>query len=412
MRIVKIASRQYATGLWWQMFATPGTRRRQGLVVARSTAQSLESSAFNVLAMRKAQFGLGQYAGTGKPPRIRSLASALAGHVPGAWLGSFLLADGCWWVCAVSDGTIVAEGDRICASEDEARQHVVELKALLTFDADVSFDSVAESHAFLLPLLSSGAWILPLYGRQPLPPYAVPISVVCLLLVSWVLWYQESLVLTDRQARMQAAQNQIQSVRSLAANPDSQFPRPWEAEPPAWLAAETCFEFIRTQPVFAAGWELAIIEWTPANVMLTYTHRPGASFTVLPDGARIDPARPTQCRVRQILPLPKAKGPIALVPADTASARLFDVTRQSAAKGSLKFTPPLTKKQGSVTLTATWTTGSWRMSSLPAGTLGTPDVVDQLRQIPGLTMTRIVYANSQITLEGHLYARLQDPSEQ
>lgn len=141
MRIVKIGTRLFAAGLWWQMSSAQGTTRRKGLAEARATAQSIENSAFNTVALRRNQFGLGQW--PGKPVRAISLAAALAGRVPGTWLGRFLLEEGCWWICAVSGGAIVADGDFLCSSEEDAQRHVTDLRALLHWETDVSFETVA-----------------------------------------------------------------------------------------------------------------------------------------------------------------------------------------------------------------------------------------------------------------------------
>lgn len=407
MRIVKIGSRHFAAGLWWQMFSAPGTGRRKGLLEARTTAQSIEGTPLNMVALRKNQFGLGHL----HSPRsgIFSLAGAVAGRVKGAWMGRFLLEEGCWWICAVSDGAIVADGDFVCASAKDADRHIADLRALLAWNAEVSFETVAESHAHLLPLITGSVRVLPLHGRKGLPPFFLPVLISAILVTLCVWLYFDKQKQSAREAAMEASRNRIFSSRALSADPDSQFPTPWKNVHPAWAATDASLKFFATQPTFVRGWELAEIEWSGGGVKSTYHFHPGAKFSALPDGGKVDPANPTICRTRRPLSLLVPPEDLKLGSVDHAAEQFFEMTRQLRAKGSLKFAVPLTKKVSDVQLTATWVSGTWRLSDLSPSALG-KDLPKLLRQIPGMTVTRVLFKSSTLTLEGNVYARVPKDS--
>ena len=352
MRIVKIGSRQFAIGLWWQMYSVPGTAKSKGLVEARATAQSIEGEGFSMVALRQNQFGLGQW--QGQAPRVTSLAAAVAGRVPGSWIGRFVLGDGCWWVCAVSGGAIVADGDFACSSADEAERHMSNLRSLLHWDVEVSFENVAESQTYLLPLISGGVRVAPLMGGQGLPPMVMPLLLAAVM-VGGALWlYLDRREQISRTAALESARDRIFSQSVLAADPDSQFPTPWKGVNPASVTAEALLTFIQTQPTFVDGWELIEMEWTQSGVKSNYQFQPGASFSDLPDGARIEANNPTQCRKRLPLAMPRPTGALALTSIEESSKRFFELTRRLGAKGHLKFDAPMTKKVSDVQLTATW----------------------------------------------------------
>ena len=406
MRILKLGSRQFAAGLWWQMFSAPGTTRRSGMAEARATAQSLEGSTFNMVALRKNQFGLGQW--HGRSIRTLSLAAAVASRVPGTWLGRFLLEEGCWWICAVSGGAIVADGDFLCSSEGEAERHVADLRALLQWDTEVTLDTVAESHAYLLPLISVGVRVEPLFGGRGLPSSALPmlLAVVALVAAAWLYFEKQ-----DRDAQflaLESARNRVFMSKTLEADPDSQFPAPWKGVNPAWVTVGACLEFIRHKPAFVLGWELAEVEWSEAGAKSTYQFQPGASFSDVPDDARIDPGNPTQCRTIDQVSMPKASGELQLASVEHTSKQFFELTRRLGAKGHLNFEAPMTKTVSDVQLTATWVAGSWRLSELPAFAQG-EDLATLLRQVPGMTVTLVLF-KSTLTLEGNIYARVRKDS--
>jgi hypothetical protein len=406
MRIVKIGSRQFAVGLWWQMFSAPGTTMRKGLVEARATAQSIESSDFSMVALRRSQFGLGQW--QGKLPRVMSLAAAVAGSVPGTWIGHFLLEEGSWWVCAVSGGAIVAEGDYVSSSSKEANRHLTDLRALLNWDVEVSFETVAESHAHLLPLISSGAKVVPLHGGQGLPPLALPMLLASAAVAAAIWLYFDKQEEIARQISLESARSRIFNTKALSSDPDRQFPTPWKRVHSAWFTAEASLKFIQAQPTFVRGWELTETEWTSAGVKSTYQYQPGASFSSLPDGASIESTNPTQCRTRVPLAMPNPTEELELASIEHASKCFFELTRRLGAKGHLKFDAPMTKKVSDVQLTATWAAGKWRLSDLSPSVLGA-DLPALLRQVPGMTVTRVLY-KSTLTLEGSVYARVRKDS--
>ena len=406
MRVLKLGARQFAAGLWWQMFSAPGTTRRKGLAEARATAQSLDGSTFNMVALRKNQFGLGQW--HGRSIRALSLAAAVAGSVPGTWMGRFLLEEGCWWICAVSGGAIVADGDFLCSSEGEAERHVGALRALLQWDTEVSLETVAESHAYLLPLLSGGGRVEPLFGGRGLPISALPMLLAVIALAAAVWLYFEK---QDRDARilaLESARNRVFISKTMEADPESQFPAPWKGVNPACVTVGRCLEFIQRRPTFVLGWELAEVEWTEAEVKSTYQFQPGASFSDVPNDARIDPGNPTQCRTIDQLSMPKATGELQLVSVEHTSKQFFELTRRLGAKGHLNFEAPMTKTVSDIQLTATWVAGSWRLSEFPAFAQG-EDLARLLRQVPGMTVTQVLF-KSTLTLEGNIYARVRKDS--
>lgn len=406
MRVIRIGTKRYAAGLWWQMLKQPGARRSVKLQEARETASSFDDG-FNVVVMRRNQYGLGRM--DEKVVRVPSLAASLvkraAQSLPRSWIGQFQMADGLWWVCAISDGSIAADGDVLCASAEDAAARVADLKSLTSWDSDVSFENVAESHAYLLPLLAGGERISPLQGGSSHNAKIIALGLAAILFsVGYGYHYQTTKA--EESAKFRAARERILKQRTLA-DPEQQFPRPWIGKPSAAVFAASCFETVAGLPMFDRGWALSKVVCTPKGVEIEREHEAGASFTNMPAGAALDGHDASVCVARATLPaLPD--GHLSLSSVSETRARFYELVTVISSKGSVRFSQPKSKTvkvDGKpVVVRANWFGGTWKLSDVSPSVLLRPAFLKALGTVPGMEITQLTYTPKGITLEGSIYA--------
>lgn len=414
LHILEHNGKSYAVGLWWQVADHPVARKM--LEQARATAQSAGEE-FNCVVLLPRQYGLGHV--DGRIPRVRSLAASMKpGHA--SYLGIFRLEealgdDGLWWVCALRQGMITAEGDRLCSTREEAQRHAHSLREIGgAFDHEETFGSVSESLSALSGYLAPASILFGTHALRPLNDDAdrsrhrklLAAAAAALLLLAygihqWTLAREEA---EQRQLAQLAMASREASRKALLASGSQHFGQPWNGQVQPLDRAAQCLKAMMTTPLFASGWKLEAVTCADDAVITRWEHQAGASYTSLPAGTRLDSSTVATGRVA----LPPATGtrsadqPLRTV--GEAYAHLYQVTQEAAARLRLTFDLPDRKTVDGVELVAPWIRGQWEMSDLPQALLEDLAVSANLQSCPGLVLTGIEFKGGAWTFRGNIYA--------
>lgn len=122
----RVGRHRYAAGLFWQPAATAVQAVREARLVA--SKPEIASDLFCVRRKGCLQFGLAQ-SGAGHRAGLPAVAALLANAVPQSdWLGVFAVEAG-WFYISVRKKAIVADGDLLFGSEEQARERLAQDQA-------------------------------------------------------------------------------------------------------------------------------------------------------------------------------------------------------------------------------------------------------------------------------------------
>ncbi|WMW66360.1 type 4b pilus protein PilO2 [Nitratidesulfovibrio liaohensis] len=413
MRLLDLNGRTYAAGLWWQVAEQPGPRKL--LRAARATAESTPDDGYDCVVLLPRQFGLGQCP---DKPAAHSLAASMRPPTA-SYLGVFRLQeevgdDGLWWVFAVRNGLISAEGDRLCQTRAEAISHANSLKDLGgPFDREETFPGMAESlsaiSGYLAPrrgLFDRGHPVCPLNddARRARQRRMTLVFLGCLALLSFGVnhWLDAREAARQRQAVQAAAKAREAARREAVANAARHFARTWLAEALPVPRTAQCITPMLQLPTVASGWRLDAATCGDDALVVTWAHQPGASYTTPPSGARVD-TRSATSRVA----LPGVSGSVqdsALMDVPAVTSRLYQLTQDVAAKLRLTWDQPAKKKVEGVEVVAPWVRGEWELANVPAATLADLSLARELQTLPGLVLASIEYRGGLWTIKGVVHA--------
>lgn len=413
LHILERSGKSYAVGLWWQVADHPGTRKM--LEQARATAQSAGGE-FNCVVLLPRQYGLGHV--DGRIPRVRSLAASMKpGHA--SYLGIFRLEealgdDGLWWVCALRQGMITAEGDRLCTTREEAQRHAHSLREIGgAFDHEETFVSVSESTAALEGYLAPASILLGTHALRPLNDdadrsrnrklFAIAAAMLLLLAYGAQQWSIAREEAHQRELAQLAIASREASRKALLASGSQHFGQPWNGQVQPLGRAAQCLSSMMAMPLFASGWKLETVTCADDAVITRWEHQAGASYTSLPAGSRLDSSTVATGRV-VLPPVPDRTATQTLRTVAEASAHLYQLTQDVSAKLRLSFDLPDRKTVDGVELIAPWVRGQWEMSELPHALLQDLALPSNLQNCPGLVLTGIEQKGGAWTFKGNIYA--------
>lgn len=408
MNLVQVNGTSYVVNLWWQV-RVGSVSRNTILLAARETARELQGEAFTCVAIRPHQYGLG--ANMPEALGFPALATALRPQVQAqqGFLGVFRLNTG-WWVCGISRGSIAASGDRLFADEADARAHLRQLRDLFGASEEVVCESIEASEQYLLPLLvkdSLTAAVELLFPDPSRRRWLLRGGVLALVVLMagyggkwlWDAKVQESAIINARQL-MQSKESRR---REILADPGSHFEQSWLTAPPVLAVRGQCLPELMAVPLSASGWALDSALCRPSGLTLQWGHRPGASYTRLPQDARL--ADPKKAMTSRKLATLSPRGTDApLITKDEAIARLYENTRRMSCRLKLNWAAPEKKTVDEVEVTAPWVRGNWQFEAVPSVLL--VDVFHLLSTIPGLSVSEIVLDKSW-TVKGVVYATVK-----
>lgn len=415
MQVVKIQSTRYTIGLWWQILqGLPAGQGGQGIALrqARRTAASLTSAGYSCAALRKGQFGLGTK--RGRIPRLQSLAAAIAQGQKGkdaSVLAVFLLTpQGPWWVCAIKNGVIAAEGDYITDSQEKAQSHAKQLQSVLAMDAPEVHSTAAASQARLKTLLGRRNILAGFVGDGRMVTlrstrrYLRIVGSTILMLVAMFMLYSlgffsdDSAALAAREARRM----------EILAHPERFFPRPWRdtAKPVPW--AGRCLKNLLALPTSDSGWNLERSQCSKENFETQWAFASGASFMQLPEGTSLQ--SPQKAMRKVSLPALKTTAkPDDLVGMEEVARKLYEMANLFGLHLTLNWAQPAstTVREGSlaVPLKAPWRVGKWGFTDLPAQIVLSPEFYAVLDSIPGLVVEELTHNNGKWELKGICHGR-------
>lgn len=415
MQVVKIQSTRYAIGLWWQILqGSPQSQGGQGAALrqARRTAAALTSSAYTCAALRQKQYGLGTK--RGRIPRVQSLAAAIAQGQKGRGanvLAVFLLSpQGPWWVCAIKNGIIAAEGDYIADSQEKALAHAQQLQNVLAMDAPEVHSSVPATQARLKALIGRRHVLAGLVGDgrtvtlRSTRRYLRIVGTTILTLIAMFMLYSlgffsdDSASLAAREARRM----------EILAHPERFFPRPWRetAKPVPW--AGRCLKNLLDLPTSDSGWNLEKSQCLKENFETHWTFASGASFMQLPAGTKLESPQKA-VRKASLPPLKSAAKPDDLVSTEEVARKLYEMANLFGLHLTLNWSQPAstTVREGSlaVPLKAPWRIGKWGFNDLPAQIVLSPEFYAVLDSIPGLVLEELTHNNGKWELKGICHGR-------
>ena len=401
MQIVTLNNTRYAIGLWWQFDA------RSGIGRARALARSLGGD-YTGAVIRAGQFGLGT---GGKAFRgLLSLAAQLADK-GGSHLYVCRFDASLWWVCAIKDGVIAAEGDWIGASEAAARAQAAVLHNLLDLPEPVILAQPGEAAALVREDDSRKRRGLPVLPRKFRPTLrnrvqslASPArrfagAIAALALCFGLFWLYQSGWFTDDAATRAAMEARR---REILAHPEKYFPRPWLKTPLPSAWAGRCLSEMLALPILDQGWELKSSICDSENLLATYDFSSSASFLQLPEQAELLTA--TTARKKTPLPQLAPGGDVKLLPRDEVAHKMYEAAKLLGLHLKLNWKPKAkqTVREGKlvVPLTSPWQTAEFTLSDVSPQLILEREFYQVLQSIPGLVVQEISHTGGRWELKG------------
>lgn len=414
MQTVSINGKSYVAGLWWQVADSTGKgRRKDMLAAARLSASQQPDEGYNAVLLRKHQFGLGRV-DTFQP--LPALAASLRPkdlpfvgvfRVTGDNIGPL------WWVCAITKGGIIAgDGDMLYEDRDTAMQRVASLLPIFG-NIPITYDclSLDDSTAALVPLLHPDGKLERLYAdpRQKNLRFAAMALIVGAGIGYYAYdYYADLKAEQNRKAQMLALQQAQQGKRTEAQkNIEQYFTKHWEKLPTVQSVAEQCLSVAYVVPAVAQGWLLDTIQCQANNLVLTWVHAQGASYTALPDKALLHANSPTKAvATHAFTKQAPARGPLSrpLYSKAQATGFLYQATQDIGAVLRLQWGSPESREVEGMSLNAPWVRADWELASIP--NVGLAELIALLDVLPALTLESILLQNNTWTLKGAIYATL------
>lgn len=401
MRIVTLNHTRYAIGLWWQFDAAPG-----GLGRACALARSL-GGGYAWTVVRARQFGLG--AGRGAFRGLPSLAAALADK-GGSHLYVCRFGGDLWWVCAIKDGIIAAEGDWIGGSEEEASAQAGRLRRALDLPAPRYLTEAGETDALARELYSGTARRLFAPRRKNRvqglrsPSRRLARAAIILAAACGIFWLFQSGFLTDSAAERAAREARRQAI---LAHPEQFFPQTWLQTPQPAPWAGRCLNELLALPVLDQGWELKSATCDKDDILTVWNFSEVASFLHLPEQAELSTATTAQRKI----PLPRIEpgGEVTLLTREEAARRLYEIAHKLELHLTVSWKPKAkrTVREGAlaVPLTAPWQVAEFTLKDVSPQLILEQEFYQVLQSIPGLVLQRLTHVNGQWELKGLCHAK-------
>lgn len=399
MRVVTIGRTRYAIGLWWQM----EQGGRSSIRRARHHAASLGASLSSVV-VRDHQYGFGQETRRLGTP---SLAVCLARRLPSV-LAVCKIEDNLWWVFAVKNGIIAAEGDWIGDRWQATVDHAAYLRQILNLPEAQLYPDQNVSLSWIQDCLATDSG--PLWTRwqvnscrlRPLTSSWPKIAAV-LALLAVVMLYHAGFFSSSVDVQLALAARRLE----IMANPDRYFVRPWLNAPAPTVWSSRCLQEILALPVTDQGWEFDAAFCVDDTLTTQWKFSPGASFLQLPQGAEL--FTPTMAQRVQKLPKVPSAADTTLRSRDETARMLYEVANILGLELQLTWNGKSTQtyQEGSlsVALTAPWQEGRFVFSNVPTLLVLDGSFYAMLESIPGLVLQEMSHRNEQWELKGITHGR-------
>lgn len=415
MRRVSLHNRNWAVGLQWNL-----NNLKLGIPELRRTARK-EDPSLDMVAFRQRQYAFGASHGDFQAWRgVRALASSIQ-VASSSFVGLFCLEDAegqFWWVFAMSQSIVVGMGDQVFSTREDAEASIQSLRGLLDsdFEESVICGTVEDSLKWLSPLVPSILFALPSKsGGSLIPLHPVPsqqrnrivATVTVLLLLAGV--YGLKLFLEHQagkkavEATRAAMLNKEQRRREILANPEQHFQRPWMAAPDMREAIRAGLKTMLSLPMVASGWVLEGATFDGQAVNASWGHRPGADYTHLPLGARLENPQKAISRI----PVPKVsrlQGTPSVLPREDCTKRLYACTQAMGARLKLTFHAQEKMVIEDVEVVCPWLRGQWELSDVPAAVVLDGSLPEAFIKMPGLMLDSMVQEKGSWTFKGAIYA--------
>jgi len=417
MRTIEIDDRTYALGLLWFLPSDSNLSKRAMLKRAQAAAthENYESEQFNFVSLRTDQYGLGRYDDR-LPPKTVSLASAFKPQIKTeAFLGVFCFGENLWWVCCQLRNKILAIGDIVCDSKEDAFKAASDLRHYIEKPGyeEIAKESKEDSLEYLWPYLMPDTPLRPLFESSEQERLIIKGALGAALLVvfcfgvSWI----SGIYKTRQEARLTAqmlAQKKA-SRKEYLAHPELHFKKYWLEAPEIIPAGLQCSKAFMSLPVSVNTWMLEESVCSPGgSINITWSHRKGASFVSLPSGSHLTtPQQASEIRTLPKLsnrPSPSPTDPLPLLTKDQVTALLYELSQNVGCYLSLSWDPPEELQvDDETTITAPWQRGVFDLSQLSTVILLGPDLFGAL-SYPGSVLASLTMKNDELSVRGYIYA--------
>ena len=400
MRVVTIGRFKYAIGLWWQVEQTAG---QSSIRRARRYALTL-GTPLNCVVVRENQYGYGQGA---KRLATTSLAACMAQRMP-SMLAVCKIEENLWWVFAVKNGVVAAEGDWIGENWQAAVEHAAYLRQILNLPEAQLYPNQDASTSWVQGTIGAGSkslrtlWLMNSCRLRPLNSSWPKIAVV-LALFAIVMLYHAGFFSSSIDVQLALAARRLE----ILAHPDRYFVRPWMNSPPPKIWSSRCLQEILKLPVSDQGWEFDAAICADDTLTTHWKFSPGASFLHIPQGAEL--FTPTMAKRIQNLPKVPSAGDTKLQTRDENARMLYEIANILGLELQLTWNGKSTQtyQEGSlsVALTAPWQEGRFTFSNVPTLLVLDGSFYAMLESIPGLVLQEMSHRNEHWELKGITHAR-------
>ncbi len=418
MHHIRLKNKNYVAGLWWQV-CNEKQKAHKVFLVAKNAVQNTKAlETYDAVVTLETQYGLGNF--VHKISKSYSLAASLEKPI-GATVGIYKLSPEdavkeVWWVFAVRENIILADGDTIVYSRDDALLLVSTMEEIAgKFDAQTIYKTYDESIQALESLLidkkiwEQGPLFRLLYDEEAKKKRRGRILLGLLLLgafgygVDFMNTRYEEYKIQQRQALIEQARLEAQQARMK--NLDNYFGTPWKDEVPAPHQLAQWMSFFTTVPSYSAGWEASELTFQKSGVTLHWAHQPNASFLVPPLKAEI-----TGKKATSYFPLPEIdlmrEGTRELLKKDDITLAFSQLAQDLGCTLSIKWNPPLTERVANMTVTAPYIVGEWSIGAIPSSILLDLSLGNVLHlEIPSIVLRSLDFKDFTWTLKGSVYAK-------
>ncbi|MFZ5425403.1 MAG: type 4b pilus protein PilO2 [Thermodesulfobacteriota bacterium] len=415
MRRVSIHKKTWAVGLQWYL-----SNARLGVPELRRLARK-EDPNLDLVGFRQRQHAFGASQGDVRAWRgVRALAASVKLATP-SFLGLFCLEDdegSYWWVFALHQALVVGMGDQVFTSRSEADSWIRSLRGLMDedFEDSVTCETFRESLEWLSPLVPSmPLWIAGKQSGTLLPLQPVPsqrrnqviagIVVLLLLSGSYVLklFLEHQAGKRAVEAARTAMLDKEQRRREIMANPEAHFQRPWLEAPDVAESIRSGIIAILGLPSVASGWVLESATFDGQAVTVAWGHRPGADFTQLPPGARIENPQKAVSRF-PAGKVSRLQGAAALIPREDCTRRFYQGTQLMGGRLKLQFHAQEKREIEGIEVISPWQKGQWELVDVPAAVVLDASLPEGFTAMPGLMLSSIIQDKGSWSFKGAIYA--------
>lgn len=353
-------------------------------------------------------------------------------NVPSSFLGMFCLhtPDGktVWWMHLRLNGVIAEFGDRVYATEEEAKTAIALIQEMSSLSPEI-YETPEDSVAWLSSRLRNKPFDRIVLARGSLANLKSPLSrhtlrrvaalvVIGILVIGAVTATRYVAKQHAQEAARQAHLAKLQRQSDLESNPEKFFTMAWQSAPLAVDMASVCLPALMSLPLSSNGWEFHDAVCNGKKIDVAWQHVNGADFVMLPDGAKLDEKNPKIAHASRSIPPVAVNRPDGrgtnhnmLLTREEATGLLSEITQATSTKLSpLHFSTPEKKTIDKVPVVSPWRKCAWELSSIPdllvtvnAGPDGV-SLFHMLSEIPGLTLDSIAF-DGNWSIKGTIHAK-------